>query len=308
MNFNNKILITFIALGLSLPLGNVLASADAEDFNAAFSFWQNDGWDEFNYRTSTGNLNTSGEPDGVVGPGGGGQSFDTEYMFYKYDANTNNMSIGIQTGFDIVDGHIEWNSNDYYAGDLALSFDGVNLGDTNKYSSSYEYAVDFGLWTQNADGDEVSSTATGGIQRYTGTGSDTEGKDPAGLYAVGKWDNRISSTSSSPFAMDWSPGMETALLTNEAGSEDVARTLVSGTNLSFWRTVSFNLDTIIDEGDTFTVDSHWTMSCGNDNINGQIELTRSTTTNVPEPSIVALFSIGTLSMGFMGYRRRKHII
>ncbi|MEE8059746.1 MAG: hypothetical protein V3T17_18240 [Pseudomonadales bacterium] len=35
--------------------------------------------------------------DGIVGPGGGGEMFDTEYFLYKYNANTNVLSIGLQT-------------------------------------------------------------------------------------------------------------------------------------------------------------------------------------------------------------------
>ena len=59
--------------------------------------------------------------------------------------------------------------------------------------------------------------------------------------------------------------------------------------------------------DTFTVDAHWTMSCGNDSINGRFDITRSNTGGnpVPEPSAIALMAIGSLSLGFAGYRRRK---
>jgi hypothetical protein len=127
------------------------------DLNKAFDFWATDGWNEFGYVdgiAGSGNNLLNGSPDGVIDPGSGGQKFDTEYLFYKYDSTTNQMSIGLQTGFDVIDGKTEYGGGDYYAGDLALSFatghvnDGVTISDTSENSSTYEYAVDFGLWTK----------------------------------------------------------------------------------------------------------------------------------------------------------------
>nr|MBC8386415.1 PEP-CTERM sorting domain-containing protein [Gammaproteobacteria bacterium] len=280
------------------------------------------GWSEFNYTGNPAYLNASGKPDGVIDPGNGGQAFDTEYLFYKYDANLNNLSIGLQTGFDVVDGKVRYgngtvyddNSSSgkaYYAGDLALSFDGnVIIGDSSgenhntnpdPYGNSYEYAVDFGLMTKDIDGNLVYST----------NHSTTAGIDNPGLYKVKYWDNDIWYSSSSPFAMDYSPddGQVTGLISNDSGSGLVDRTSHTGQNLSYYRIVSFNLDNIIAEGETFTVDSHWTMSCGNDAINGNIQLTRNSGGGnpVPEPSALALFAIGSLGMGFMGVRRKKPV-
>ncbi|MCP3928862.1 MAG: PEP-CTERM sorting domain-containing protein [Bacteroidetes bacterium] len=265
--------------------------------NKAFDFWADDSWTEFSY---SGGALLNGAPDGIIAPGGGGQSFDTEYLFYKYNADSNDLSIGLQTGFDVVDGHVRYNHRDYYAGDLALSFDGdVTIGDSNEsnYGNTYEYAVDFGLFTRDSTGETIESADSGG----------SNGKDPAGLYRVARWDNDITQSSSSPFAMDWSDDEEysvTSLTDNSAGSGYVARTSHSGSNKSYWRTVTFNLDNIVALGDEFTVDAHWTMSCGNDAINGRTTLA-SNDTPVPEPSILALFGIGSLGMTFAGKKKKK---
>ncbi len=264
-----------------------VAQANWKD-NKAFDFWQTDGWTMF------------ADDDGIVGPGGGGQKFDAEYLFYKYNATTNDLSIGLQTGFDIKDGHY-YSSNyndDFYAGDLALSFDGnVVLGDTRVTNNSYEYAVDFGLYTEDSTGQKVYSYMSGG----------SNGIDSAGLYRVGGWDNDISFSSSSPFAMDWGNKI-TSLSMNDKGAGWVQRLDdASKYNKSFYRQVTFNLDGITGLSDNFTVDAHWTMSCGNDAINGSIQLAQNTggSTPVPEPSILALFGIGAVGIFSAGWRRRK---
>ncbi len=306
MNYKNLKVMPLVFL---VSLFSASPATANSTLNESFDFWADDNWSEFSYETNTNNL-LNGKPDGIINPGGGGQAFDTENLFYKYNADTNEMSVGIQTGFDVVDGHVRYNSRDYYSGDLALSFDGdVILGDRNEGSdslhrtlSSYEYAVDFGLYTENRDGESVESRdSNGGLNN---------GIDHAGLYRVSRWDNDISSTSSSPFAMDWSDDelYSVQLITDEnnrSGAGWLDRTETSGQNYSYWRTVTFSLDGIISEGDAFTVDAHWTMSCGNDNINGTTQLVRNSTQPVPEPSVLALFTIGSLGMGFFGLRRRK---
>jgi len=55
---------------------------------------------------------------------------------YLYKKQGNSLAIALQTGFDVETGKQRHGRRDYYAGDLALSFDGD--------SSSYEYAFDFG--------------------------------------------------------------------------------------------------------------------------------------------------------------------
>ncbi len=102
---------------------------------------------------------------GYVGPGYGGQAFDAEYLFYKLEGNQ--LSVGLQTGFNIIsdNGILFSDGRRYYGGDLALSFDGN--------TSNYEYAVDFGNATRGyGTGAKISA------------GDSTQDTDAAGLYQV----------------------------------------------------------------------------------------------------------------------------
>ena len=154
------------------------------------------GWTDF----TTGNE----DQDGAAG----GQRYDAEHFFYKFDGT--NLSIGMQTGFDMSDGmdtytYSDGVKRDYYAGDVALSFDGnVTYDKSKEYTSTYgqkidgadsgyEYALDFGLVTKDKNLDNVGH----------GLGD----QDSEGLYEVDKWSIDIVSTShngddTSPFAMD----------------------------------------------------------------------------------------------------------
>ena len=118
--------------------------------------------------------------DGIVGPGGGGQAFDAEYLYYSL--NGTQLSIGLQTGFDVVDGHQLYSGHDYYAGDLALSFDGI---------SGYEFGVDFGFLTKDYYLNSVDTGSATGI-------------DVAGIYKNVTWNTGVyvGHLSSNPFALD----------------------------------------------------------------------------------------------------------
>ncbi|MFT5504469.1 MAG: hypothetical protein ACI845_000924 [Gammaproteobacteria bacterium] len=291
MNFrflNNKLLaITGAALlGFSMSVfavDNETSGTNYDDAALGGGLWN--GWSSFS--------NDSG-----IRSNRGGQAFDTEYLYYKYDAVNQNMSIGLQTGFDVVDGHqritySNGHKHHFYGGDLALSFDGI-AGINN--SSSYEYAVDFGLETRDWSGHHEGPNSTdndGLVDVGSGTGVDN-----AGLYNVSQW-NENTLNDASPFAMD--VGMfEKGLTSNDSGSG-----WVDGEK-SFFRTVTFNLAGIVNTALDFTVDAHWTMSCGNDQINGNYNVAGYTPPNgVPEPSAFALFAIGSMGMGFVGFRRRK---
>ncbi len=213
------------------------------------------------------------DEDGTT-PGGGGQLFDAEYLAYKLDGKV--LSIGVQTGFDLSDGHQVYGGKDYYAGDLALSFDGaVTLGD----ASTYEYAVDFGFLTKDYDNQNV------------GGNSGTAGVDTAGVYKVSVWNNDIYySAASSPFAM------ESGTLVSGLQENDY---VVGNGGASSFRFVSFDITTLgLSLVDGLSVDAHWTMSCGNDTVNGNFDVAP-----VPEPATMLLF--GTGLVGLAGRLRRK---
>jgi hypothetical protein len=213
---------------------------------------------------------------GFVGPGWGGQAFDAEYLYYKWSGSV--LSIGLQSGFDLVTGVVASGGKKYYAGDLALSFDGN--------ASTYEYAIDFGLYTEDYSGKKVDATA----DDATDTGSDV-----AGLYSVSQWNTTVAFPQSNPFAMDRGTLIRALADPNYPGQQNIAG--FDSTEGSFYRIVSIDLSGL-NLGPNFAM--HWTMSCGNDVLDG---VTRETV-KVPEPGTLALFGTGLLGLALVRRRRR----
>ena len=159
-NISTKQIIQGLTIISAITIGWQTAGATVIDkFN-------NDGWIQF------------ADDDRFVGSGGGEQDFDAEYFFYKMEGST--FSIGLQTGFNVVNGQQTYDGHEYYAGDLFLSFDGDN--------STYEYAFDAGQYTEgywnNAYNTPIATAE-------------------AGLYYVTVWNNDVYKyyTESNPFAM-----------------------------------------------------------------------------------------------------------
>jgi hypothetical protein len=203
-------------------------------------------------------------------PGGGGQAFDAEYLFAKTDGNT--LYIGLQTGFDVSDdGAVDYGNKTYHAGDIALSFDGDSSTGTAG-ASTWEFGIDLGFYSEGYNSGTVLGT------------------DPAGIYAVTTWNNEVvlpGHASSNPYAI-------------EAGSLSIgaADYVSSGSGIegvSHYTWVAFNINDLNLGYSADSVDVHWTMSCGNDAINGSY--------SVPEPMTLSLLGLGLLSLGLV--RRRK---
>jgi len=228
-------------------------------------------------------------------PGAGGQAFDAEYLLYKMEDNL--LYLGLQSGFDLIDGYQYYNTgsqDDYWAGDLALSFDGQVIAgpaDPLSIANSYEFGVDFGLFTADYNDNAVDAVA----DSQDGLGA---GLDSAGVYRVGDggWNTNMVNNYeaiSSPFAMNqrWdgsgpNPYL-TSLVLNTAGQEDQ----------SYYRAVAFDMRDLGLNLSNLSMDVHWTMSCGNDIISGNQEI------SVPEPGVVFLLASGLL--GLVGTRRFK---
>lgn len=213
--------------------------------------------------TAFGSEDQTGTGEYQLTPGVGGQKFDAEYLFYKLDGNS--LSVGLQTGFDIISDAGQYRANDryYFGGDLALSFDGN--------TSNYEYAIDFGNLTKNYAG-TTNISAQG----------NASGVDTAGLYKANSWNNDIAFGQSAPYAV--SSG---SLLLAANGGNFSEGSGVLGGDTSYFSILTFDLSNIIGLQPNFILDAHWTMSCGNDAIDGRVTLA-----TVPEPNPLLLFFLG----------------
>ena len=241
--------------------------------------------------------------DGTLGPGVGGQPFDAEYLFYKQEGSV--VSIALQTGFDVVDGKYRHTDNrNYWSGDLALSFDGdVTLTD----ETTYEYGIDFGLKTRNYQGDLVDFGSGTGIDAAglykisTDTNGVVDGWDigVVGGSGNGSGEGTAGHHESDPFAID-DIDLAGTLADFNASLLNFSTSAAQGTGSeddNYYRIVSFDTAGANFEISEITV--HWTMSCGNDNINGTFDVT-----SVPEPESVAMILMGLI--GLLVARTRKN--
>lgn len=232
-----------------------------------------DGWTQFQNGGAAEDMDDIGG-NFQVDPGWGGQAFDAEYLLWKMEGSV--LFLGLQTGFDLVDGQQDYGGKTYYSGDLALSFDST--------PETYEYAVDFGLETK-----DFYSTPIG----LSGTGIDT-----SGLYRNVTWDGKLA-FDSFPFAMKvgTSVGGSFAGLSGKDEYYENGRDVVS-----YYHIVSFDLAQVLGPSwaDGLTIGAHWTMSCGNDVIDGTFDVAP-----VPEPATMFLFGTGLVGLAGMVRRKKK---
>ena len=214
---------------------------------------------------------------GFVDPGWGGQDFDAEYLFYQLNDDKTKLSIGLQTGFDIIDGKLTHGNKDYYAGDLALSFDDCG-------ANGWEYGVEFGWYQQ----DYYPDNSNDPNNDLNNNGTDNDPSE-VGLYRVSAWNGDVYTgyTSSAPFAIKSGSKVSVGF------TPEVCNDAEDG---SYWRIVTFDVADLVGvTGGIQNIAAHWTMSCGNDVVEGCAP--------VPEPQTLLLMGIGLLCLAFIGRKK-----
>lgn len=232
--------------------------------------------------------------ESTVNPGIGGQQFDAEYLFYKVVGNY--LYLGLQTGFDLINGKIRYNGQAYYAGDFALSF--------NNNGTNYNYAVDFGINPGTDNGDEAfykNPTWSTPKNNFFTDSSPYERKLGTGIFADGLKDITKGSDISDTYQATETDYSNCIKKDKNGNCQKYGKKTVTKTLTSYYTITQLDLTDILGDDwalNGLTFGAHWTMSCGNDEIFGT-----ATIDPVPEPATMLLF--GTGLVGFAGIARRR---
>jgi len=227
--------------------------------NPAFQNWQ-----QGNYTLSNLNIRTFADEEGPT-PGGGGQDYDIEEIFYVYDDTDPNSLSGGKLYVGMVTGFPGDGLHPNYAGDLFLGLGGsgdLNIGigvgteAANAARFQRAYAGDSTHWVDPQPGPFVSSTPW---RMNEGTAADVT----AALAPQVAW----GSSGVHYF-------LEVCLTLN--GTQEEQITGVNG-GLSL----------------------HWTMGCGNDEITVHDD---EPFVPVPEPATMVLLGMGVLGIALRARR------
>ena len=266
-------LTALFAIGAALGM---VSSAGAITVDGSWSDWFNYGgnttfntWNENAVTILNANIRTLNDEEGPT-PGGGGQNYDIEQIFYYYDDTDPNAStggvfyIGMVTGFPPQG----MPADGLYAGDFF-----IDLGNTGGFT----HAIAVSTAAQNA--------ARYGLM-FGNTGAPNWSVlNPAPFVASTPW--RVDET--------------------QAGAVDVTGTYnpniaIALTGKHYFYEIAFDVsgtdEDILVDPNNGGIGIHWTMQCGNDVIDVRDD---TPFVPVPEPSTFALLGMGMLGVAL----RRK---
>lgn len=258
--------------GFTSTAGAIVADGDWSDW---FSYGGNttfNTWNEALVTVNNLNIRTLNDEEGPT-PGGGGQTYDIEQIFYMYDDTDPNalsggkLYIGLVTGFpsEGVD------ADDLYAGDMFIDF-----GNTG----GYDLAIAVSTSTVNADLPGGVDNDYFGNNYFNDGTANWETRDPAPFVENTPWRVVRNAAIENLFSTQTAWGGQgrhnflEICIDVDGGLEDILTNPQGGLGL------------------------HWTMECGNDVIDVRDD---EPFVPVPEPSTFALLGMGMLGVAL----RRK---
>lgn len=269
-------LVGILALGVMFGLASTASAITADgDWSDWFSYGGNTGfntWNENLVTVNNLNIRSLNDEEGPT-PGGGGQTYDIEQIFYMYDdTDPNTLSggklyIGLVTGFPAAG----VDADNLYPGDMFVDF-----GNTG----GYDLAIATSTSTVNADLPGGVDNDYFGNNYYNDGTANWQVRDPSPFVAQTPW-----------------------RVVRNAAIENLFSTQVAWGGMGRHNFLEICID--VDGGleDILTnqqggLGLHWTMECGNDVINVRDD---NPFVPVPEPSTFALLGMGMLGVAL----RRK---
>ena len=213
----------------------------------------------------------------------GGLLYEVKEAVVEVGAGT--LDITVYTHFDTLHSDVTGTfAGRLFAGDLFLSLDGWSTTDTAPYENDNMDFLGRELW------ELVIDTDTGEIYNIAGTGN-THIKSSDDFFGGSGATFRKRQEVQVDAASADAAGLS-------IGNAGVSTSVMDGGNgdLEWFKySIDYNLISQL-LGNDRELGLHWTMTCGNDVIEGG--------TPVPEPGILSLLGLGLAFLGFSGRRRR----